>query len=208
MPTNNAKPRAKAANSSASKRRASTSSRPNPPSTRPSAARANARSASAAEARGFKPTKKDGRKAPPALPKAVAKAKTPKRQKPSELSRPPSWRYRKNPILIGQALRRQGFDEHVAAAEYVALVQYLAQENAKVTPALKIRLDVLKECMRHLENAQKTERAAAEAAAADAPVYVQLVHAVPRPDRTAPASDPVPLNPSENSASASSPFSS
>jgi len=199
MPTNNAKPRAKAANSSASKRRASTSSRPNPPSTRPSAARANARSANAVEARGFGPTKKDGRKTPPALPK---------RQKPSKLSRPPSWRYRKTPILIGQALRRQGFDEHVAAAEYVALVQYLAQENAKVTPALKIRLDVLKECMRHLENAQKTERAAAEAAAADAPVYVQLVHAVPRPDRTTPAPDPVPLNPSENSASASSPFSS
>lgn len=86
---------------------------------------------------------------------------------------------------MGQALRKQGFDEHVAASEYIALAQMLAEPGAKVTPANKARLDVLKECTRHLENAQKAERSAEEAAVADAPVMVQLVHAVPRPDRVA-----------------------
>jgi len=46
-----------------------------------------------------------------------------------------------------------------------------------------MRFDVLKELTRQLEAAQKAERSSAEAAAADAPVMVQLVHAVPRPDR-------------------------
>ncbi len=84
---------------------------------------------------------------------------------------------------MGHALRKQGFDEHVAASEYIALAQDLAKPNAEVTPANKMRLDVLKECTKHLESAQKVESSGAEAAAAEAPMMVQLVHAVPRPDR-------------------------
>jgi len=84
---------------------------------------------------------------------------------------------------MGHALRKLGFDEHVAASEYIALAQDLAKPNARVTPANKMRLDVLKECTKHLESAQKVERSAAEVAAAEAPMMVQLVHTVPRPSR-------------------------
>ncbi len=86
-------------------------------------------------------------------------------------------------MLVGQALRIQGFDEHVAATEFIALAQALALPNAKATAANKMRFDVLKECTKHLESAEKVERSAEESAAAEAPVYVQLVHTVPRPDR-------------------------
>ena len=98
---------------------------------------------------------------------------------------------RGKPVLMGQALRSRGFDEHVAAGEYIALAIHLSQPNAKVTPASKMRFDVLKECTKLLENAQKVERSAEEAAAADAPVYVQLLHTVPRPDRAAPQPESV-----------------
>ena len=173
MPTNIAKPRAKTAHSSPSKRRASISS----PTKRASILRRSPLadvSASAAAAQEGLPGQRlvePGRSGP-------QRPNPPKQSKLETLKR-----YRNKPILIGQALRRQGFDEYVAAAEYISLAEALSADNAKVSPARKMRFDVLKELTRQLEAAQKAERTSAEAAAADAPVMVQLVHAVPRPER-------------------------
>jgi hypothetical protein len=84
-------------------------------------------------------------------------------------------------MSIGEALRKQGIDEHVIASNYVHVVGDLTGNRPKAGTVQKLLVDVLKECSRQVEAARESERAAR----GDAPVIVQLVHDVPRPDRSA-----------------------
>lgn len=158
MPTNNAKPRAKAAKSNRARRAASTSSRANPSSIRPSTARANA-----------------------AGPIPEAACPNPQ-ENPTE---PAKKKRRLKPMSIGRALRAHGLDEHTIADTYVHVVAKLTNGTTRAGAVEKLLVDVLKECSKRIDDELAAQRASAEAAAADAPVYVQLLHAVPRPDRTA-----------------------
>jgi len=100
-------------------------------------------------------------------------------------------------VRIGEALRTQGFDEHTVAGNYVQLAEKLSKDEGNASGVDKLRFDVLKEFSRQLESATEAEQKAAkekEAARApspDAPVIVQLVHSVERPERLdRPAPDP------------------
>ena len=92
-------------------------------------------------------------------------------------------------MRIGEALRKHGLDEHVVAGKFVHVVKKLTGKEAKASGVDKLLVDVLKECSRQIEAsndaAQKAakEKEAARAPSPDAPVIVQLVHSVERPDR-------------------------
>jgi len=77
-------------------------------------------------------------------------------------------------VHLGEAMRKSGLDEYKAAETMAGLVDNLAKSDEN-----KLLLDALKESFRILEPA-RTERASV---APDAPVKVQLVHCVPRPER-------------------------
>src|SRR5579862_461028 len=84
-------------------------------------------------------------------------------------------------VSIGTALCEAGFDERAVAREYVQVVQSLAQpKTTDRSGATKLLVDVLKECSRQLDST-------AGHRSGEAPVVVQLVHAVARPARPAPA---------------------
>ncbi|MGD1210704.1 MAG: hypothetical protein ABR973_05025 [Candidatus Acidiferrales bacterium] len=87
---------------------------------------------------------------------------------------------------MGEALRRQGLDEHAVAGNWVHVVNRLTGNEPGDGGVEKLLVDVLKECSRQLdaEAAQASERSA------DAPVIVQLVHKVDRPMRPAPEPAP------------------
>lgn len=87
---------------------------------------------------------------------------------------------------MGEALRRQGLDEHAVAGNWVDVVNKLTGDDPEGGSVEKLLVDVLKECSRQLETgwAQAPERSA------DAPVFVQLVHNVARPERPAPEPAP------------------
>ena len=61
------------------------------------------------------------------------------------------------------------------ARKYVGVVKKLEKKTSESDSVEKLLVDVLKECSRHL--------ASDADANADAPVIVQLVHNVPRPER-------------------------
>jgi hypothetical protein len=83
---------------------------------------------------------------------------------------------------MGEALRRQGLDEHVVAGRWVHVVEKLTGDKPGAGGVEKILVDVLKECTRQLDSdAEASERSRAEA-----PVIVQLLHKVHRPERAAP----------------------
>ncbi len=84
---------------------------------------------------------------------------------------------------MGEALRREGLDEHVVAGKWVHVVEKLTRPKAGAGGVEKILVDVLKECSRQLE---AESQQACERSGADAPVIVQLVHKVERPARTQP----------------------
>ncbi len=84
-------------------------------------------------------------------------------------------------IPIGEALRQSGLDEYAIANTYVHVVGKLTAENPDSGGVEKLLVDVLKECSRQIEASQPPARANA-----DAPVIVQLVHAVSRPTRALP----------------------
>jgi hypothetical protein len=83
-------------------------------------------------------------------------------------------------IPIGEALRQMGLDEFAIASTYVHVVGKLTAEESDAGGVHKLLVDVLKECSRQIEASQPPARANA-----DAPVIVQLVHAVSRPARAA-----------------------
>jgi len=83
---------------------------------------------------------------------------------------------------MGEALRRQGLDEHAVAGTYAHVVEKLKKGGNEAASVEKLLVDVLKECSRQLE--AEAQRAAEPSA--DAPTIVQLVHAVERPSRPAP----------------------
>ncbi len=84
-------------------------------------------------------------------------------------------------IPIGEALRQCGLDEYAIAKTYVHVMGQLTTKNPDGGVVAKLLVDVLKECSRQIEASQPPVRANA-----DAPVIVQLVHAVSRPTRALP----------------------
>jgi hypothetical protein len=82
---------------------------------------------------------------------------------------------------MGEALRREGLDEHVVAGKWVHVVEKLTRPKAGAGGVEKILVDVLKECSRQLE--AETEHSLD---AGGSPVIVQLVHKVERPARAQP----------------------
>jgi len=84
-------------------------------------------------------------------------------------------------IHIGEALRQCGLDEYAIAKTYVHVMAQLTTKNPDGGVVAKLLVDVLKECSRQIEASQPPSRATA-----DAPVIVQLVHAVSRPIRALP----------------------
>ncbi len=121
-------------------------------------------------------------------------AKPPRQKSAPSQARPASPKTRRRPtrVRIGEALRKHGLDEHVVAGKFVHVVKKLTGKDAKASGVDKLLVDVLKECSRQIEAsndaAQKAakEKEAARAPSPDAPVIVQLVHSVERPDRPAP----------------------
>jgi hypothetical protein len=88
---------------------------------------------------------------------------------------------------MGEALRREGLDEHAVAGNWVHVVEQLKKGNAEAAGVEKLLVDVLKECSRQLEAESEHSLDAG-----GGPVIVQLVHKVDRPARldTPPAPDP------------------
>jgi len=84
-------------------------------------------------------------------------------------------------VRIGDALRREGLDEHAVAETYAEEVEKLKSKRKSDGGTGKLLFDIMKECSRHLESSRPTERSGA----GDTPVTVQLVHVVPRPERPA-----------------------
>lgn len=98
----------------------------------------------------------------------------------------------KKPMRMGQALRREGVDEHAVAETWAEVVDMLKGKTEQNSDVDKLLVEVLKECSKHLEDDNK--------AAGPPPVRVKLMHNVARPQRNLPpasASEP----PNENPAS-------
>jgi hypothetical protein len=115
-----------------------------------------------------KKTRAHSSAAAPAAPVAGRAVKT--------LVRP---RRRRKRVRIGDALRREGLDEHTVAETYAREVEKLKNKRKSDGGTGKLLFDIMKECSRHLESSRPTERSGA----GDTPVTVQLVHVVPRPER-------------------------
>ncbi len=74
-----------------------------------------------------------------------------------------------------EALRVAGLDE----LRFAKMIRRLINGLSKPETNFKLLLDAIKEWGRHLAPAGTAERAAS-----DAPVPIQLIHNVPRPDRS------------------------
>lgn len=79
----------------------------------------------------------------------------------------------KKPMRMGQALRREGIDEHTVAEAWAEVVDMLKGKTEENDDVEKLLVDVLKECSKHLEEDNK--------AAGPPPVHVKLIHNVARP---------------------------
>jgi len=88
-------------------------------------------------------------------------------------------------VPIGEALRKQGLDEHMIAGAYVEVVDNLKGPR-KAGSNEKLLVEVLKECTRQIEATQPV---------AEGAIQVQLVHNVERPTRTPAAETAVPAEP-------------
>ena len=75
---------------------------------------------------------------------------------------------------MGEALRKQGLDEHTVAERYANVVSRLEKNPKDVGSGDKLLVEILKECTRQIEAAQP---------ASDGTVQVRLVHNVERPAR-------------------------
>jgi len=86
-------------------------------------------------------------------------------------------------VSVGNALCEVGFDEHAVAQQWVRLVRRLNRRGAdNRSGRRRLLVDVLKECSRQLNHSL-------ERRTADSPTFVQLVHAVSRPQRVMTALD-------------------
>ncbi len=80
-------------------------------------------------------------------------------------------------MQMGEALRREGLDEHTIAGTYAQVVDNL-KGTKKAGSNEKLLVEILKECTRQIEAAQP---------AGEDSIQVQLVHNVERPPRANPA---------------------
>lgn len=85
---------------------------------------------------------------------------------------------------IGEALRKQGLDEHTLAERYANVVSRLEKNPENVGSGDKLLVEILKECTRQIEAAQPPPP--------DGGIQVQLVHNVERPTRAKPRKTPPP----------------
>ena len=83
-------------------------------------------------------------------------------------------RRRKKRVPIGEALRKQGLDEHTVAEKYAKVIGRLDKDPTDVASGDKLLVDILKEFSRQFEAAQP---------AGEGSINVQLVHNVERPAR-------------------------
>ncbi|HEX4002299.1 MAG TPA: hypothetical protein VHX36_06595 [Candidatus Acidoferrales bacterium] len=88
----------------------------------------------------------------------------------------------KKRVPIGEALRKQGLDEHTIAGTYAQVLDNL-KGTKKAGSNEKLLVEILKECSRQIEAAQPV---------GEKSVQVQLVHNVERPARTNPADTTAP----------------
>jgi len=77
---------------------------------------------------------------------------------------------------MGEALRKQGLDEHTIAGTYAEVVDNLKKGGKRAGSSDKLLVDILKECSRQIEASQP---------AGEGSIQVQLVHNVDRPVRGA-----------------------
>ena len=82
-------------------------------------------------------------------------------------------------VPMSDALRKEGLDERMVAETYAGVVATLKEKTDKEGGVEKLLVDILKECTRYLEPTRPTDRSGT----GDTPVTVQLIHAVPRPER-------------------------
>ncbi len=80
-------------------------------------------------------------------------------------------------MQMGEALRREGLDEHTIAGTYAQVVDNL-KGTKKAGSNEKLLVEILKECTRQIEAAQPV---------GEGSIQVQLVHKVERPARANPA---------------------
>jgi len=81
-------------------------------------------------------------------------------------------------MQMGEALRREGLDEHTVAARYANVVSRLEKDPGDIASGDKLLVEILKECSRQMEATQS---------AGESSIQVQLVHNVERPARANPA---------------------
>jgi hypothetical protein len=77
-------------------------------------------------------------------------------------------------MQMGEALRREGLDEHMVAARYANVVSRLEKDPGDIASGDKLLVEILKECSRQMEATQP---------AGDGAIQVKLVHNVERPAR-------------------------
>jgi len=75
---------------------------------------------------------------------------------------------------MGEALRKEGLDEHSVAERYANVVSRLEKNPENVGSGDKLLVEILKECTRQIEATQPV---------GDGAVQVRLVHNVERPAR-------------------------
>ena len=77
-------------------------------------------------------------------------------------------------MQMGEALRREGLDEHTVAERYAGVVSRLKKDPGDIASGDKLLVEILKECSRQMEATQ---------AAGEGSIQVKLVHNVERPAR-------------------------
>jgi hypothetical protein len=84
-------------------------------------------------------------------------------------------------IRIGDALREQGMDERAVAARLINIHESLRTGTGDVGTREKLQIDLLEKFTRQLDPPRAIDRDDGDAGA---PIIVQLVHNVPRPQRS------------------------
>jgi len=158
-----------------SKRRASTPVREKSPSKPPS------RSSTCRQGLGSGPATKDGAKSGPGESKKQRRGARETPDGPSEMKPRRRRRLRKR-VPIGEALRKQGLDEHTIADTYAQVVDNLKGKK-RAGSNEKLLVEILKECTRQIE---------ATPPAGEGAIQVKLVHNVERPKRVVTAEKTAP----------------
>jgi hypothetical protein len=96
-------------------------------------------------------------------------------------------------MRFGEALRALGMDEFALAGRMIGISNTLADKSSSEGAGNreKLHLEVLKEFTKHLDPPRPTSGPGAPfGASGEPPVIVQLMHNVPRPERTPSPSSP------------------